>query len=63
MFLHCRIEYENKEATDCFLTEDVMAKDLKAAVQRSADTLIGDAFGLLALVVILLGGLYLPLFF
>jgi len=40
-----------------------MAKEIEAAVRRSADTLVGDALGLMALVVLLLGSLYLPVFF
>ena len=40
-----------------------MAKDLTAAMQRAAPTLAGDALGLMALVALLLVGLYLPVVF
>ncbi len=37
-----------------------MAKIIKAAVQRSQDTLLADALGCAALVVLLFAGLYVP---
>ena len=40
-----------------------MAKELRAAVRRSSGTLLVDALGVLALIVLLIGGLYLPAVF
>lgn len=40
-----------------------MAQEIKAAVARSKDTLLSDAIGCAALVVILVGGLSLPTLF
>lgn len=40
-----------------------MAKDIRAAVTRSKETLLSDAIGCAGLIVIFLGGLYLPSFF
>ena len=37
-----------------------MAKELKAVIERSRDTLLADAFGVLALLVILFVGVSLP---
>ena len=37
-----------------------MAKDIKAVIDRSRETLVADALGAAALVVILMGGLVLP---
>jgi hypothetical protein len=39
-----------------------MAKDIKQAITRSRDTLVADAFGAAALMVILVGSLHLPSF-
>ena len=39
-----------------------MAKDIKGAIIRSSDTLIADAIGMAALVVMLLAALHLPNF-
>ena len=39
-----------------------MAKDIKGAIIRSSDTLIADAIGMAALVVMLLASLHLPNF-
>ncbi len=40
-----------------------MAKQLKSALVRSRDTLLADAVGAVALIVLLLGGLSLPSLF
>jgi len=40
-----------------------MAKDIKSAIARSADTIIADAVGMAALVVMLLTALSLPSLF
>lgn len=37
-----------------------MLYQIRTAIQRSQDTLLGDMIGAAALVTILLGGLYLP---
>lgn len=37
-----------------------MAKEIKAVVSRSSDTIIADALGMVALVVMLFAGLCLP---
>jgi len=37
-----------------------MAKELKSAIVRSRETLLADAVGAVALIVILVGGLSLP---
>ncbi|MCZ4351463.1 hypothetical protein O4H61_02950 [Roseovarius aestuarii] len=37
-----------------------MFHQIKTAAARSQDTLLGDAMGAVALVVMLVGGLYLP---
>ncbi len=37
-----------------------MAKDIKTAIDRSRDTLLSDAFGAAALIVLLVAGLSLP---
>ena len=37
-----------------------MLTQFKAAAKRSSDTLLGDAIGAAALMVTLVGGLYLP---
>jgi hypothetical protein len=58
-------EYENKGATD---TDRPKGKDrpmieqIKDAVTRSRDTLLSDAIGAMALMVILVVGLHLPNF-
>lgn len=39
--------------------EDVMAKDIKSVIERSAETLISDAIGAASLVVMLVIGLSL----
>lgn len=40
-----------------------MAKDIKGAIVRSADTIIMDALGMAALIVMLFAALSLPNFF
>ena len=40
-----------------------MARDIKSAIIRSSDTLIADAIGMAALVVMLFAALHLPSFF
>lgn len=37
-----------------------MAKDIKSMIDRSRETIVADALGAAALVVILMGGLVLP---
>jgi hypothetical protein len=37
-----------------------MAKDIRAMIERSRDTLVSDAIGALSLVVMLVAGLSLP---
>jgi hypothetical protein len=37
-----------------------MAKELKSVIERSRDTIVPDALGAAALVVLLMGGLVLP---
>lgn len=37
-----------------------MAREIRQVISRSADTLMTDALGLAALVVVLIGGLCLP---
>ena len=37
-----------------------MAKELKSVIERSRETLLADALGAAALMVLLLGGLVLP---
>ena len=37
-----------------------MAEDIKSAIARSRDTLLMDALGVVALMVLLIGGLALP---
>lgn len=40
-----------------------MAREMKAIIRRSTDTLIVDTIGVLALAAMLLGSLYLPALF
>jgi hypothetical protein len=40
-----------------------MAKDIKDAIHRTRDTLIGDMIGAVSLLVMLYGGLMLPAIF
>lgn len=52
---------ENKGATEVNGNEDPpMLTQIKTAARRSADTLLGDFIGGAALIVTLVGGLYLP---
>jgi len=37
-----------------------MIQQIKSATNRSCDTLLGDAIGMAALMVMLVGGLFLP---
>lgn len=37
-----------------------MAKEIRSVIERSRDTILADALGVAALVVILMGGLVLP---
>ncbi|SMY07474.1 hypothetical protein [Flavimaricola marinus] len=37
-----------------------MAKEIKSVILRSRDTIVADALGVAALIVILMGGLVLP---
>ncbi len=50
---------ENKEATEV-RQESTMIHQIKSAAARSSDTLLGDAIGAAALMVMLVGALYLP---
>jgi hypothetical protein len=52
--------YENKEATNEQTTEATMAQDIKSIIARSRDTIVSDALGVAALVVMLFVGLSLP---
>ena len=52
--------YENKAATRMTAEqEDVMARDIKSVIERSAETLISDAIGAACLMVMLVIGLSL----
>ncbi|UXX85229.1 hypothetical protein [Roseovarius pelagicus] len=53
-------ENENKEATLRTEKEASMFQQIKTAAARSNDTLVGDAIGCAALMIILVVGLYLP---
>ena len=59
-FTDC-FQYENKEATNEFMPRSQkMLNEIKSVIARSQDTLLQDAAGAAALMVILVGGLYLP---
>jgi hypothetical protein len=61
MFLTDRFEYENKAATEA--VEAAMAKEIKRIMASPTAQMASDAAGLVALVVILWGGLTLPSLF
>jgi len=54
------LEYENKAATETSVRSQPMFSDLKSVLLRSRETLIEDAAGALALMVMLVVGLHLP---
>ncbi len=55
---------ENKEATKRTTSRNSkMAKEIKSVIDRSSDTILADAIGMAALVVMLFGALSLPNFF
>ena len=55
-----RFKSENKGATQRIGKESPMFHQIKAAAIRSNDTLLGDAIGGAALIVMLVVGLFLP---
>jgi hypothetical protein len=59
--LHLDSVNENKEATKrTSLRSKTMAKEIKSVIVRSSDTIIADAFGMAALIVMLFAALSLP---
>ena len=55
---------ENKGATKRTTSRSsIMAKEIKNVIVRSSDTIIADAFGMAALVVMLFAALNLPVVF
>ncbi len=60
MFFTLLTKYENKRETHGFRGRCEMLHQMRIAAIRAQETIIGDALGALALLVTLVGALYLP---